>query len=96
MGSGGDAVETRIAELKEQRERVYASLAKFLEEASSEWTKSGPPELIRELDRLLELTNALLSQIEHGRRELDDARDDFLEANAEEFVKNYVVKPGSK
>ena len=82
-------MDTRITKLKEQREQIHVSLDELLANAS-DYMRSAPPEWILALDRVLEQTNALLVQIEHEKDELDDQ----LETNAEEFVKNYVVKPG--
>jgi ubiquitin-like protein Pup len=82
-------LNARITKLKQQREQIHSSLGKLLENAS-DYAKNALPELILALDRVLEQTNALLVQIGLEKDELDDQ----LETNAEEFVKNYVVKPG--
>ncbi len=84
-------LRARITTLLEQRNRLHRSLGEFLEGALDR-AESGCPELIPHLAALSERTNALLAQIEQAQDELDDR----LETNAEEFVKNYVVKPGSK
>jgi len=88
-----DNLNARITKLKQQREQIHSALGELLEKASH-YTKNAPPELIFELDRVLEQTNALLVPIECRRDKLKDEIDDVLETNAEEFVKNYVVKPG--
>ena len=82
-------MDTRLMKLKQQREQVHLSLGEFLEEVS-DWQEGEPPELTPALDRLLELTKALLAQIDHGRSEIDQ----IDKAIAEECVKNYIVKPG--
>ena len=84
-------LRARINTLREQRNQLDRSLGEFLEDALVR-AESGCPELIPHVATLSERTNALLAQIEQAQTELDDR----LETNAEEFIKNYVVKPGSK
>jgi hypothetical protein len=48
--------------------------------------------LVLEVKGLSELTDLLLTKIEDVRTELDR----IAQASAEEFVKNYKVKPGTK
>ena len=80
---------TKIKKLQEQRDQLHSSLSEFLEDASC-WAPGMHPELILEVDRLSELMNALLAKIEHARTELDR----FEKAGAEEFVNNYIQRPG--
>jgi chromosome segregation ATPase len=84
-------LQARINTLLEQRNRLHRSLGEFLEDAL-DWAESGCPELIPHVAALSERTNALLAQIEHAQTELDRIE----KAGAEEYVKNYIVKPGSK
>lgn len=79
----------QIRRLQEQREQLHLSLGEFLEEGSS-WAQGACPELILEMDRLSELANGLLAELEHARSELDR----IAEAGAEEFVRNYIQRPG--
>jgi hypothetical protein len=48
--------------------------------------------LALEVKGLSELTDLLLTKIQHARTELDRIE----KAGAEEFIKDYIVKPGSK
>ena len=80
---------TKIKKLQEQREQLHSLLGEFLEDASC-WAQGMHPELILEVDCLSELMNALSAKIEHARTELDR----FEKAGAEEFVNNYIQRPG--
>ncbi len=84
-------LRARINTLLEERNRLHGSLGEFLEEALA-WADSECPELILHVATLSERTNALLTQIKRAQTELDRIE----KAGAEEFTKNYVVKPGSK
>ena len=84
-------LRTRINTLLEERDQLHRSLGEFLEGALA-LAESEHPQLIPHVAALSERTNALIAQIEQAQDELDDR----LETNADEFVKNYVVKPGSK
>jgi len=84
-------LRTRINTLLEERDQLHRSLGEFLEGALA-LAESEHPQLIPHVAALSERTNGLLAQIEQAQDELDDR----LETNADEFVKNYVVKPGSK
>lgn len=84
-------LRARINTLLEERNRLHRSLGEFLEEALA-WAETEHPELILHIAALSERTNALLAQIKHAQTELDRIE----KAGAEGFVKNYVVKPGSK
>jgi hypothetical protein len=83
-------VET-IKRLQEQRDLLQASLGELLKEAS-DWGHSEHPQLALEVKGLSELTDLLLTKIQHARTELDQIE----KAGAKEWVKNYIVKPGSK
>jgi hypothetical protein len=80
-----------IKQLHEQRDLLHSSLGGLLEDAS-DWGHSEHPQLALEVKGLSELTDILLTKIQHARTELDHIE----KAGAEEFVKNYKVKPGSK
>jgi len=80
---------TKIKKLQEQREQLHFLLDEFLEEALP-WMQGGHSQLILEFDRLSELMSAFLAKIEHARTELDRIE----KATAEEFVKNYIQRPG--
>jgi ubiquitin-like protein Pup len=84
-------LRARINKLQEERDQLHRSLGEFLEGALA-LAESEHPQLIPHVVALSERTNGLLAQIEQAQDELDDR----LETNAEEFIKNYVVKPGSK
>ena len=87
--SGGDNMGTRITKLRKLGEQLHSSLGKFLDEALT-LAESEHAQLVPHVVALSERTYALLAQIEQAQDELDDR----LETNAEEFIKNYVVKPG--
>ena len=76
--------------LQEQRDHLTSSLSKLFEDASV-WGDFEMPELVTGLNRLSELLNASSTEVKHLRDELDRIE----KAGAEEFAKNYVVKPGS-
>ena len=77
--------------LQEQRDQLTSSLSELLEDASV-LGDCKMPELVTGLNRLSELLNASLTEVKHLRTELDRTE----KAGAEEFAKNYIVKPGSK
>ena len=80
-----------IKRLQEQRELLHSSLGELLEDASGRG-HSEHPLLALEVTSLSELTDLLLTKIQHARTELDRIE----KAGAEEWVKNYIVKPESK
>jgi|APFre7841882630_1041343.scaffolds.fasta_scaffold106753_2 hypothetical protein len=80
-----------IKRLQEQRDLLHSSLGELLEEASH-CGHIEHPQLVLEVKGLSELTDLLLTKIEDVRTELDR----IAQASAEEFVKNYKVKPGTK
>ncbi len=79
----------KIKKLQEQREQLHSSLGEFLEDVLL-WAQAEHPELNIEVNRVSELMDALLSKIEHARTELDRIE----KAGAEEFVRNYIQRPG--